>query len=80
MALVLSSIGYFLPIAAFLLVFVISYAFIKKSEILGENEFVMLLISFILASFFIIRASLVEFVQYSSSLFSIDCFCIFTWR
>jgi len=62
-------IGYFMPIFAFMLVFIIIYALLKKTEILGGGEAVMLFISFILASFFIVEASLVEFVQFSSAWF-----------
>jgi len=67
----ISAIGYFMPIFSFLLVFIIVYALLKKTEILGGNEGVMLFISFILASFFIVEASLVEFVQFSSAWFGV---------
>lgn len=63
----LSAIGYFLPIFAFVLVFVVVYAFLKKTKILEDNESVMLLISFILAAFFIVQVKLVDFVQFTSS-------------
>ena len=59
----LSAIGYFLPIFAFLLVFIVVYAILMKTKILGENHAVSLFISFILASFFVVQASLVQFVQ-----------------
>ncbi|MCK4997348.1 hypothetical protein KAS08_03510 [Candidatus Pacearchaeota archaeon] len=77
MAVVISTIGYFLPIFAFLLVLVVVYALLKKSEILGGNEFVMLLISFVLASFFIVQAKLVEFIQFSSAWFSVGVVVLF---
>tara|TARA_Y100000310_G_scaffold286519_1_gene310786 strand:- start:14522 stop:15007 length:486 start_codon:yes stop_codon:yes gene_type:complete len=64
-----SAIGYFMPIFAFLLVFIVVYALLKKTEVLGGNEPIMLFISFILASFFIIETSAVEFVQFTSSWF-----------
>ena len=77
MAAVISAIGYFLPIFAFLLVFIVVYAMLKKTTILGENEFVMLLISFILASFFIVQASLVEFVQFTAGWFGVGIIALF---
>ena len=72
-----SAIGYFMPIFAFLLVFIIVYALLKKTEVLGSSEAMMLLISFILATFFIVEASLVEFVTFSSSWMVVGIFMIF---
>lgn len=67
----LSAIGYFMPIFAFLLVFIVVYALLIKTKVLGESPAVMLFISFILSSFFIVEASLVEFVQFSSAWFGV---------
>ncbi len=64
-----SAIGYFMPIFAFLLVFIVVYALLVKTKVLGDSPAVMLFISFILSSFFIVEASLVEFVQFSSAWF-----------
>ena len=64
-----SAIGYFMPIFAFLLVFIVIYALLVKTKVLGESPAVMLFISFILSSFFIVEASLVDFVQFSSAWF-----------
>jgi hypothetical protein len=72
-----SAIGYFLPIFAFLFVFVVAYAMLKKTEVLGDNDFVALLISFILASFFIVQASLVEFVQFTTGWFGVGIIGLF---
>ena len=52
---------YFLPIAGFLLVFVVLYALLAKTKILGENTFVQLFVPFIIASLFV---SFVEARQY----------------
>ncbi|MDH3325033.1 MAG: hypothetical protein OEL89_05320, partial [Candidatus Peregrinibacteria bacterium] len=65
----ISAIGYFMPIFAFLLVFIVVYALLNKTGVLGGSQPVMLFISFILASFFIMEASLVEFVRFSSAWF-----------
>ena len=64
-----SFIGYFMPIFAFLLVFIVIYALLFKTKVLGDNQPVMLFISFILSSFFIVQASLVEFVKFTSAWF-----------
>jgi len=64
-----SAIGYFMPIFAFLLVFIVVYALLVKTKVLGDSPAIMLFISFILSSFFIVEASLVEFVQFSSAWF-----------
>jgi hypothetical protein len=64
-----SAIGYFMPIFAFLLVFIVVYALLAKTKVLGDSPAVMLFISFILSSFFIVEASVVEFVQFSSAWF-----------
>lgn len=72
-----SAVGYFMPIFAFLLVFIVVYALLKKTEILGGSEGVMLFISFILSSFFIVEASLVEFVQFSSAWFGMGVVLVF---
>lgn len=74
---VLSSLGYFLPIFSFLLVFLIIYAVLIKTKLLGDNLFVPVLISFILSSFFIFNASLVEFIQVSSSWIVVFAVCLF---
>lgn len=72
-----SAIGYFMPIFAFLLVFIVIYALLVKTKVLGESPAVMLFISFILASFFIVEASLVEFIQFSSAWFGTVVIALF---
>lgn len=71
------ALGYFLPIFAFLLVFIVIYALLKKTTVLGGSEPVMLFISFVLASFFIVEASLVEFIQFNSAWFGVFAVGIF---
>jgi len=77
MAASLSAIGYFVPIFAFLLVFIVVYALLMKTKILGESSAVMLFISFVLASFFVVQASLVEFVRFGSAWFSVIIIGVF---
>ena len=77
MAAAISAIGYFVPIFAFLLVFIVVYALLKKTGILGGSEAVMLFLSFILASFFVVEASLVDFVRFSSAWFGVIVIGVF---
>jgi hypothetical protein len=77
MAASLSIINYFTPIFAFLLVFIIVYALLKSTKVLGGNEMIMIFVSFILSSFFIVEASLVEFVRFSSAWMTVFIFCMF---
>lgn len=72
-----SALGYFIPIFAFLLVFIVIYAILKKTGVLGSSEPVMLFISLILSSFFILEASLVEFIQVTSAWFGVLIIFIF---
>jgi hypothetical protein len=65
MAVSLDFLNFILPILSFLFVFVIVYALLAKTKILGENFGIHIFISFILATFFIVNLSLVEFVEFS---------------
>lgn len=73
----LAPIGYFMPIFSFLFVAVIIYAILAKTKVLGDSNAVSLMLSFILSSFFIFNASLVEFVQTSSAWFVAFVVCMF---
>ena len=73
----ISALGYFVPIFAFLLVFVVMYAILKKTGVLGGSEPVMLFVSLILSSFFVLEASLVEFIRVSSAWFGVLVIFIF---
>ena len=73
----LSLIGYFVPIFAFLLVFIVIYALLAKTQILGGNNGVMLFVSFILSAFFIVEVNLVDFVQFSSAWMTVLIFVLF---
>lgn len=73
----LSTINWFLPIFAFLLVFVVVYAILKKTEILGDNSTVSLFISLIIAAFFIVQTQLVDFVVLTSSWMAVIAIILF---
>lgn len=53
MALNYEWIGYFMPIFSFLFVFVVVYAILVKSKILGESAFINSFVSFIFAIIFV---------------------------
>ncbi len=72
----LAWLSYFLPIIAFLFVFLIIYAVLQKTEILG-NQFVNVFISFLIASFFILNVSLVDFVNVSTSWVAVGAVALF---
>ena len=57
MALDISAFSYFMPLFGFLFVFVIAYALLDKTKALGENKFIIVLISFILAIIFVTASS-----------------------
>lgn len=67
----------FLSILAFLLVFIVVYALLVKSGVLGTNSAVALFVSFLMASFFVIQASLVQFVQEISGWISVMAIAMF---
>ena len=73
----ISAVGYFMPIFAFLLVFVVVYALLFKTKVLGDNQAIMVFISFILSGFFIVQTSLVEFVKFTSAWFVVGVVLVF---
>ncbi len=77
MAVALSGLSYFLPIFSFLFVFILVYALLAKTKVLGENAFIHVFISLILAVFFVVNVSLVDFVQFSSAWFVVFFVVIF---
>tara|TARA_Y100000310_G_C20630450_1_gene788357 strand:- start:1163 stop:1636 length:474 start_codon:yes stop_codon:yes gene_type:complete len=77
MAASLAAIEYFMPILAFLVVFIVIYAILMKTKVLGDNNFVALFISFVLSVFFVVEASLVDYVLFSSAWFVVIVFFVF---
>jgi len=51
-----------MPVFSFLFVFIVVYAILAKTELLGENQFINLLISFIMSVIFISFSSLELYV------------------
>lgn len=56
------SVAYFMPIFAFLLVFILVYALLGKTKILGENKFLHLLLAFFVSIIFVSSPAAKEFV------------------
>jgi len=59
----LSGIATLVPVFGFLLVFVVSYALLGKTKLLGENKFVHILTSFAIAIIFLVSANAIEYVR-----------------
>ncbi len=59
----ISGINYFMPIFGFLFVFVIVFALLAKTKILGENKFINVLISFIISIIFSTVSSMQNYVK-----------------
>lgn len=59
----ISGLSYFMPIFGFLFVFVVVYAILTSTKILGDSKWINLLTSFILASIFSVVSSAQEYLQ-----------------
>jgi hypothetical protein len=63
MPLDISGLKFFMPVFSFLFVFVIVYAILAKTKIIGESKFVHLLISFIISIVFMSVSSMELYVR-----------------
>lgn len=63
MAMDFTGLSAIIPVFGFLLVFVVVYALLSKTKILGENKFVHIFTSFCVAILFLVSANAVEYVQ-----------------
>ena len=63
MAIDISGLNFFMPVFSFLFVFLIVYALLVKTKIVGESKFVNLLISFIISVVFMSVSSMELYVQ-----------------
>jgi len=57
------SLSYFIPLLVFLLVFVVSYALLTKTKLLGSSNFVHLFVSFVVAIIFFVTPSAIQFTK-----------------
>jgi len=72
----LSTLSWFFPIFAFLLVFIVIYAILKKTEII-ESSGASLFVALIIASFFVVQTQLVDFVMLTSSWMAVIVIILF---
>lgn len=72
----LTGIQYFLPLLSFLLVFVVSLAFLMKTKILG-NKFIEFLVSFIVATIFVTFVGPQKFIQNIAPAVAVLIVCAF---
>jgi hypothetical protein len=63
MAADLSGMTFFAPIAAFLIVFIVTFAVLTKTKLLSENNWVVLFVSFLMASIFVSVAGARQYIQ-----------------
>jgi len=63
MAIDISGIYFFMPVFSFLFVFIIVYAILAKTKILGDSQFSNILVGFIMAIIFMSFSSLELYVQ-----------------
>jgi hypothetical protein len=63
MAVDLSGFGYLLPLWTFLLVFIIVFAVLVTTKLVGDNKFWLLFVSFVVSSVFITAAGARAFVE-----------------
>lgn len=72
----LTGIQYFIPLLSFLLVFVVSLAFLMKTKILG-NKFIEFLVSFIIATLFVTFVGPQKFIQNIAPAVAVLIVCAF---
>jgi len=77
MALDLSWLSYYMSIFGFILVFVVMYAILIKTKILGENSFINAFVSFIFAIIFISFSPGVDYIGTVVPWFAILLICLF---
>lgn len=73
----ISGIYFFMPVFSFLFVFLIVYAVLVKTKILGDSHFVNLLVGFIIAIIFMSFSSLELYVKTIVPWFVVLLVCVF---
>lgn len=77
MALDFTWLGYYMSFFGFLLVFLVMYAILNKTQILGENSFMNFFISFLFAIIFVTFSPGVDYVSTVLPWFAILIICLF---
>lgn len=73
----LSGFLYFMPLFSFLFIFVVVFSILTKTKILGENKFVNLLISFVLAIIFSTNVGTREYIETITPWVVVFVICLF---
>lgn len=73
----IEGLNFFMPIFAFLFVFILVYALLEKTKVLGGTQWLHLFLSFLLAIFFIVNASLVDFIRFNAAWFAVFLVSLF---
>jgi len=77
MVLDISGLNYFMPVYGFLFVFLIVFAVLAKTKILGENKFINLIVSIIIGVIFLTMSSVQDYVQMITPWFAVLIICLF---
>lgn len=77
MAIDISGISYFAPVAAFLVVFLIVFAMLNKTKLIGENAWVQLFLSLLIATIFISGAGVRDYVLTITPWFAVFVVSLF---
>src|SRR3989344_6859083 len=71
-----STLAYFMPLFSFLLVFIISFALLNKTKILGENSFLHVFVSFVIAIIFFVSPTAQKFTKLSMPWVGVFVVCL----
>ena len=67
----LTAVDWYLPLISFFLVFIVSFAILQKTKVLGDDSSVSIFLAFIFGALFVVNTSLVEFVRVTTSWISV---------
>lgn len=71
-----TNLAYFMPLFSFLLVFILTFALLAKTKMLGENAFIHTFVSFIVAIIFFISPTAQQFTKLSMPWVAVFLVCI----
>ena len=71
-----TTLAYFMPLFSFLLVFILSFALLSKTKILGNNSFLHTFVSFIIAIIFFVSPTAQKFTKLSMPWVGVFIICL----
>jgi len=77
MAVDISGIGYFMPIFGFLFIFIIVYALLAKTKLLGDSKAINAIIALVVAIIFAVFASTQEYIRQVTPWFAVLMIVLF---